>query len=67
MKIQSELKVYFMTRLPKNQKSRNNTDVANKIKISIVFLLWIQVRLNWVYRQYNASKKVTNDTDMVNM
>jgi hypothetical protein len=53
--------------LPKNQNSRNKTDVANKIKISIVFLLRLQVRLNQFYRQSNASMDVAYDTDMANM
>lgn len=55
---------YFITRLPKNQKSRNNTELASKITISIIILLHESSRLNWIYMQTSASKNVMYDTDM---
>jgi len=53
--------------LPKNQKTRNNTELASKIKISIILLLPESSRLKWIYMQTNASKNVMYDTDMANM
>lgn len=55
-----------MTLLPKNQKSRNNTELASKIKSSIL-IPFHPGCLKLIYRQTNASRNVTYDNDMANI